>query len=446
MAADEYQDQNHYDALGIQRQATADEVKNAYRLRSHMFHPDKYENYPEPLRSQLKVEAAKEFKRITAAYDVLRDPAKRAAHDRYLNSGGVMRTGARGRPTATRSQPPSSAPRRATVREATEEERQAKATRGRRRTAQAEPPKPRQPDPMLVVRPDRLDFGVVQVGTTKQLPVRISNAGGRTLFGDIASNRSWLSVNRKSFVSSSTLVLVSIETNGLRPGEEYTGALTVTTLNGGDQVIPVSLRVSGKPEPILTGAPSLLDFGQADAGSVKTRTIRLTNVGTGTLIGSVAVNGGWLAVSESAFKQNDVSFQVIAKTAGLLPGEHEGEVVIYTNGGQARAQVLIEVVAPAGGGGMTRRASNQQDDGNADAPTEAEAVEEARPPRSGTVAFSKEERDQLVRRIMQVEPETVWERDFLRRIVHLIRSGEPLAHGELAKVYEMEARKAAKEG
>src|ERR687885_1633508 len=78
--------QNHYDVLGLERDASTDDVRSAYRLRSHMFHPDKYETYPEPLRSQLKTEAAKEFKKLTAAYDVLRDPAKRAAHDRDLNT------------------------------------------------------------------------------------------------------------------------------------------------------------------------------------------------------------------------------------------------------------------------------------------------------------------------------------------------------------------------
>ena len=45
----------------------------------------------------------------------------------------------------------------------------------------------------------------------------------------------------------------------------------------------------------------------------------------------------------------------------------------------------------------------------------------------------------------RIEPETVWERDFLRRIVHLIRSGTALAPGELAKIYEMEARVPAAE-
>ncbi|HVG97179.1 MAG TPA: J domain-containing protein, partial [Chloroflexota bacterium] len=78
--------QSHYDVLGLVRGATAEEVRNAYRLRSHMFHPDKYENYSEPLRTQLKGEAAKEFKKLTAAYEVLRDPAKRAAHDRQLDA------------------------------------------------------------------------------------------------------------------------------------------------------------------------------------------------------------------------------------------------------------------------------------------------------------------------------------------------------------------------
>src|SRR5437763_11635287 len=103
--------QNHYDVLGLERDASADDVRSAYRLRSHMFHPDKYETYSEPLRSQLKAEAAKEFKKLTAAYDVLRDPAKRAAHDRQLNTtyGYVARPAP---PRARRTQG------RATVREA----------------------------------------------------------------------------------------------------------------------------------------------------------------------------------------------------------------------------------------------------------------------------------------------------------------------------------------
>ncbi|HET7767921.1 MAG TPA: DnaJ domain-containing protein [Chloroflexota bacterium] len=464
--------------LGIERRATQDDVRSAYRLRSHMFHPDKYENYPEPLRTQLLAEAAKEFKKLTTAYDTLRDPSKRAVYDRqaagWSRSAPAPRTASRGS-TSTRTPSRASSARtaskrgapRATVRDAgeadSEDEQQAQREAERRaqreeraRRAAEAAARPRERDPMLVVRPDSLDFGALALGMNKQLPLKIANAGGRTLFGEIASNRAWLSVNRRSFVSSSVMVLVSVDTNGLKAGEEYTGALAVTTLNGGDQVVPVSVRVSGKPEPLLAGVPSLLDFGTAEAGGSKTRTIRLTNAGTGTLIGSVTTrlpaagqpgvagaNGvEWLTVSESRFRANDFSFEVTARTAGLLPGDHEGEVLIMTNGGQARVRVLLNVVAGPGAmvrGARTNGAGPNGHDASAGQTPAGERTGAAGAPGAVT-ELSKAERDQLLKRIVLIEPETVWERDFLRRIVHLIRSGTELAPGELAKIYELEAR------
>ncbi len=425
--------QSHYDVLGLARGATAEEVKNAYRLRSHMFHPDKYENYPEPLRTQLKGEASKEFKKLTSAYEVLRDPAKRAAHDRQLdgparrNGVGTGR-GARRAPARAASGP------NGTV--------ASEAPRPRRAPP---PPPPRERDPLLVVRPDRLDFGTMALGATKQLPLKVSNAGGRTLFGEITSNRSWLSVNRRTFISSAAVVFVTVDTSGLRPGEEYTGSLVVSTLNGGDQVVPVLARVSGRPEPILTGAPPLLDFGVAQHGGRKARTIKLTNAGTGTLIGSIAVKGGWLAVTESRFKGNDVSFEVIANTAGLGPGEHQGEVIVFSNGGQAGIQAIVEVVAPPPGEtivaaepGAPGSAANGETDGRAGAaPREGNGGAEGEPPaRRGQTAgappadgpaLSPQGQRDLLQRIMLIEPETPWERDFLRRVVQMVRAGERLA-------------------
>jgi hypothetical protein len=298
-----------------------------------------------------------------------------------------------------------------------------------------------------VVRPERLDFGTVAAGATKQLPLRLSNAGGRTLFGEITSNRAWLSVNRRTFISSAALVFVSVDTAGLRAGEDYTGSLVVTTLNGGDQVVPVAVRVAGRPQPILAGAPSLLDFGPAQPGSRKARTVKLTNAGTGTLIGSVAVRGDWLAVSESSFRGTTVSFEVIANTAGLAPGEHRGEVLVFSNGGEARIEVLVEVAAPAAGeaivtagaaGRAPDEAAGAAGSGGEDADSRAGATGPgAEPP---PAELSREAQRELIRRVTAIEPETTWERDFLRRIVQLIRAGERLAPGELAKIYELEAR------
>jgi hypothetical protein len=444
--------QNHYDVLGLDRTASAEDVRSAYRLRSHMFHPDKYENYAEPLRTQLKAEAAKEFKKLTAAYAVLRDPAKRAAHDHQLSVGYAAssrptRSGTVRAATTRAHHAPSRGPSRATVREVHPGETEEEAARPRRarRPAAPQPPRPRERDPLLVVRPDRLDFGTMGVGATKQLPLKIANAGGRTLFGEITSNRAWLSVNRRSFISSSALLFVSADTTGLQPGEEYAGSLVVSTLNGGDQVVPVAMRVSGRPEPILAGVPSLLDFGLAQPGSVKARTVRLTNGGTGTLIGSVAVKGAWLAVSENHFRGNDVSFEVIATTTSLLPGEHQGELVLFSNGGQATVQVVIEIPKLAPGGAIVRpavepSAGEDAEQPAAEPPTAEAPTAEAASERETGPAPTGEAQRQLIKRITQIEPETVWERDFLRRIVQLVRAGEKLAPGELAKIYEMEAR------
>src|SRR5262249_43159010 len=72
-----------YNVLGVERTASDDEIKKAYRKLAMTYHPD---------RNNGAKEAEERFKEITEAYDVLRDPQKRAAYDRYgeagLRSGG----------------------------------------------------------------------------------------------------------------------------------------------------------------------------------------------------------------------------------------------------------------------------------------------------------------------------------------------------------------------
>src|SRR5215204_29168 len=67
-----------YAVLEIPRGASEDEVKAAYRKLAMRYHPD---------RNNGSKEAEEKFKEITEAYDVLRDPNKRAAYDRYGEAG-----------------------------------------------------------------------------------------------------------------------------------------------------------------------------------------------------------------------------------------------------------------------------------------------------------------------------------------------------------------------
>lgn len=76
---------DYYAVLGVERTASDDEIKKAYRKLAMQYHPD---------RNGGSREAEEKFKEITEAYDVLRDPQKRAAYDRYGEAG--LRGGAGG--------------------------------------------------------------------------------------------------------------------------------------------------------------------------------------------------------------------------------------------------------------------------------------------------------------------------------------------------------------
>jgi len=67
-----------YQTLGVVRTASDAEIKTAYRKLAMTYHPD---------RNNGSKDAEEKFKAITEAYDVLREPDKRAMYDRYGEAG-----------------------------------------------------------------------------------------------------------------------------------------------------------------------------------------------------------------------------------------------------------------------------------------------------------------------------------------------------------------------
>jgi len=63
-----------YELLGASRDASAEDLKKAYRKLAMKYHPDKNSG---------DKESEHKFKEISEAYDVLRDPERRAAYDRF---------------------------------------------------------------------------------------------------------------------------------------------------------------------------------------------------------------------------------------------------------------------------------------------------------------------------------------------------------------------------
>ena len=71
---------NYYDILGVDKKATPDEIKSAYRKLAMKYHPD---------RNQGDAAAAEKFKEINEANETLSDSQKRAAYDYELEHPGM---------------------------------------------------------------------------------------------------------------------------------------------------------------------------------------------------------------------------------------------------------------------------------------------------------------------------------------------------------------------
>ncbi len=65
---------DYYDMLGVSKNASAEEIKRAFRIKAKECHPDMH---PGDVKAELQ------FKEINEAYEVLKDDQKRAAYDRY---------------------------------------------------------------------------------------------------------------------------------------------------------------------------------------------------------------------------------------------------------------------------------------------------------------------------------------------------------------------------
>ncbi|MBM3514492.1 MAG: hypothetical protein FJX59_12390, partial [Alphaproteobacteria bacterium] len=112
-----------YVSLGVDENASAEDIKSAFRTKAKKLHPDRN---PSPI-------AAKQFHRVHEAYETLSDPLKRAAYDR-----GWRTVGGGAKPEQPRAE-------------------QAKSEQHKTDQARPEPPKaePRRPEPQSERKPEQ---------------------------------------------------------------------------------------------------------------------------------------------------------------------------------------------------------------------------------------------------------------------------------------------------
>ena len=80
MGTQDYLDKDFYAALGVGKDASADEIKKAYRKLALKYHPDKNK----------QPGAEEKFKEVAEAYEILSDPQKKEIFDKYGEEGLKM--------------------------------------------------------------------------------------------------------------------------------------------------------------------------------------------------------------------------------------------------------------------------------------------------------------------------------------------------------------------
>ena len=81
---------DYYEVLGVDKNASAADIKKAYKKMARKYHPDLNRDNPKA--------AEEKFKEVNEAYDVLKDPQKKAQYDQFGHAAfdGGMGSGAGG--------------------------------------------------------------------------------------------------------------------------------------------------------------------------------------------------------------------------------------------------------------------------------------------------------------------------------------------------------------
>jgi len=82
------ENRDYYQILGIERNATPEQIRQSYLYWANILHTDRMGQMPERIR----LKAEEDFKKVNEAYEVLSDPRKRAQYDKKTGVGVDVKT------------------------------------------------------------------------------------------------------------------------------------------------------------------------------------------------------------------------------------------------------------------------------------------------------------------------------------------------------------------
>lgn len=195
--------------------------------------------------------------------------------------------------------------------------------------------------PVLNVSPTSLSFAATTNGSdpaTKNASV--TNTGGGTLSYTTSSGAAWLGATPASGTAPGTIT-VAPHIAGLSAGT-YDGTVTVTAAGatGSPQTIAVHLVVSDPPPPTLSVTPTSLSFTATIGGAdPATKTVAVSNTGSGTLSFTTSAPAAWLGASPASGTA-PATVTVAPHITGLSAGTYDADVTITAAGATGSPQTV----------------------------------------------------------------------------------------------------------
>ncbi|HEV7235888.1 MAG TPA: hypothetical protein VGN15_06895 [Ktedonobacteraceae bacterium] len=207
----------------------------------------------------------------------------------------------------------------------------------------------------LIVTPASLDFGTLVKGVKTVLPIGISNSGGQPMSWTIdTDNMPWLTSQTKSAtVASNTpqqLNEIMVDTSNLTVGVHST--LLVISSNGGQAQVKVSVEVTPyvKTQAKLKTDVTTLSFGMLPTGTVVTRSVVVSNLGTMTLTWRASVGSvKWLTLDRETgsiqFGGLPQTINVTVNTVGLKAASYSTSLNFTGNDGNQSVSISMVVAS-----------------------------------------------------------------------------------------------------
>ncbi len=132
----------------------------------------------------------------------------------------------------------------------------------------------------------------------------------------------------------------------LAPGKDYTYYFEAKDVwNGpatGEPITPLDGPIVESSPPVLKVDPSSLDFGVVVKGETRVKTFTISNLGPGTLKGTITTDKAWISVAPPSFSDNYLTVSVTVNTDTLEAWrKYTGRVTIDSNGGVETITVSI---------------------------------------------------------------------------------------------------------